>query len=209
MPNCLESVPRLFADDTCLEVCAPSVEQLELKLNSELTKICKWMFANKLTLNASKSQALIISPKLRCSPVYPNLQCPAGTIKSVNNAKYLGTTLENRLNFHEHIKITETKVARSVGILSKLKYYLPESAMLQLHHSLVHSQLIYGVAVWGNTFPSYLAKLTRLQNKALRSVTSSDWNASAAPLYQKLNILSLSKLNKFEIAKFIFNYSSN
>ena len=156
LPNCLESVPRLFADDTCLQVCAPSVEQLELKLNSELTKICKWMFANKLTLNASKSQALIISPKLRCSPVCLNLRCPAGTIKSVNNAKYLGITLDNRLNFREHIKITETKVARSVGILSKLKYYLPESAMLQLYYPLVHSQLMYGVAVWGNTFPSIL-----------------------------------------------------
>ena len=162
LPNCLESVPRLFADDTYLQVCAPSVEQLELKLNSELTKICKWMFANKLTLNASKSQALKISPKPRCSPVYLNLQCPAGTIKSVNNAKYLGITLDNRkqlkssvrnsavslygldnrLNFHEHIKITETKVTRSVGMLSKLKYYLSESAILQLYYSLVHSQLI-------------------------------------------------------------------
>ena len=143
------------------------MEQLELKLNSELTKICEWMFANKLTLNASKSQALIISPKLRCSPVYLNLQCPAGTIKSVNNAKYLGITLDNnRLNFHEHIKITETKVARSVGILSKLKHYLPESAMLQLYYSLVHSQLIYELAAWSNTFPSYLAKLTSLQKKS-------------------------------------------
>ena len=80
LPNCLENVPRLFADDTCLQVCAPSVEQLELKLNSELTKICKWMFANKLTLNDSKSQALIIFPKLRCSPVYLNLQSVMGTI---------------------------------------------------------------------------------------------------------------------------------
>ena len=205
LPNYLESVPRLFADDTCLQVCAPSVQQLKLKLISELTKICKWMFANKPTLNASKSQALIISPS---SPIYLNLQCPAGTIKSVNNAKYSGITLDNRLNFHEYIKITETKVARSVGILSKPKYYLPESAMLQLYYSLAHSQLIYRVAVWGNTFPSYLAKLTRLQNKAFRLVTSRDWNASAAPLYQNLNILLLSKLNKFEIAKFIFNYSS-
>ena len=80
--------------------------------------------------------------------------------------------------------------------------------MLQLYYSLVHSQLIYELAAWSNTFPSYLAKLTSLQKKALRLVTSSDWNASAAPLYQKPNILSLSKLNKFEIAKFIFNYSS-
>ena len=99
------------------------------------------MFANKLTPNASKSQALIISPKLRCSPVYLNLQCPVGTIKSVNNAKYLSITLDNRLNFHEHIKITKIKVARSVGILSKLKYYHPESAMLQLYYSLYYSLL--------------------------------------------------------------------
>ena len=91
----------------------------------------------------------------------------------------MGITLDNRLNFHEHIKITETKVARSVGISSKLKYYLPESAMLQLYYSLVHSQLTYGVAP-----------------------------PKTAPLYQKLNILSLLKLNEFEIAKFIFNYSS-
>ena len=82
--------------------------------------------------------------------------------------------MDNRLNFHEHIKITETKVARSVGILSKPKYYLPESATSQLYYSLVHSQLIHGVAEWGKTFPSYLAELTRLQNKALRLVTSSD-----------------------------------
>ena len=112
-------------------------------------------------------------------------------------SKLLEKVAYKRLNFHEHIKITETKVARSVEILNKLKYYLLESAMSQLYYSLVHSQLIYGVAVWGNTFHSYLAKLTRLQNKALRFVTSSDWNASAAPLHQKLNILSLSKLNKF------------
>ena len=36
----------------------------------------------------------------------------------------------NKLNFKEHIQKLEGKVSRSVGILSKLKFYLPESALL-------------------------------------------------------------------------------
>ena len=55
--------------------------------------------------------------------------------------------MDNQLNFADHIKNTETKVARSVGILSKLSYYLPTSAMMQLYYSLVHPNLLYDVAV--------------------------------------------------------------
>ena len=70
----------------------------------------------------------MISAKLRSPSVSLNLQCPAGRINTVKKAKYLGIILDNQLNFADHIKNIETKVARSVGILSKLSYYLPNSA---------------------------------------------------------------------------------
>ena len=76
--------------------------------------------------------------------------------------------------------------------------------MLQLYYSRVHPNLLYGVAVWGNTFPTYLAKLTRLQKKAIRLVTSSDWNVSAAPLFHKTNVLPFPELIKFD-----YNYNNN
>ena len=63
LPSCVERVPRLFADDACLLVDAPTTNQLEKQLNLELTEIYDWMVANKLTLDTSKSHALI-SPKL-------------------------------------------------------------------------------------------------------------------------------------------------
>ena len=127
----------------------------------------------------------------------------------VKKAKYLGIILDNQLNFVVHIKNIETKVARSVVILSKFSYYLPNSAMLQLCYSLVHPNLMYGVAVWGNTFHTYLAKLTRLQKKAIRLVTSSDWNVSAAPVFHKINVLPFPELIKFEIAEILYNYNNN
>ena len=55
-----------------------------------------------------------------------NITCPTGSIKSVNKAKYLGMYLDYKLNFLDHIKVVETKVARSVTTLYKLKYVLPK-----------------------------------------------------------------------------------
>ena len=124
--------------------------------------------AFQFTLNTSKSHVLIISPKLRSPSVNLNLQCPARRINTVKKAKYLGIILDNQLNFADCIEIIETKVARSVRrFLRKLSYYLPNSAMLQLYYSLVLPNLLYGVAVWGNMFPSYLAKLSDLRKKQL------------------------------------------
>ena len=180
LPNCVERVPRLFANDTC------------------------FLF----TLLTSKSHVLIISPKLRSPSVNLNLQCPAGRINTVKKAKYLGIIFDNQLNFADHIKNIETKIARSVGIRSKLSYYLPNSAMLQLYYFLVHPNLLYGVAVWGNTFPTYLAELTRLQKKAIRPMTSSDWNVSVAPLFHETNVLPFPELIKFEIAKILYKYKN-
>jgi len=37
--------------------------------------------------------------------------------------KYLGEIIDNNLLFDKHIKMLKFKVALSVGILSKLKYY--------------------------------------------------------------------------------------
>ena len=122
----------------------------------------------------------------------------------VDKAKYLSIIIDNQLNFGKHMKNIENKVDRAVGILSKLNYFLPDSAMLQLHYSLVHPHILYDVAIWGNTFPTYLAKLSRLQNKPIRLVTASDWKASAYPLYHATNVLPLSDMIKYEIAKIVY-----
>ena len=122
------------------------------------------------SLNTNKSNALFISPKQNIPPPEINVNCPLGIIKSVNKAKYLGINLDNKLNFRNHIKLIEMKIARSVGILNKLKHYLNKPSLKKLYHSLISSHINYGLLVWGTTYPSYLTKLIKLQNKAIRIV---------------------------------------
>ena len=54
LPNCLdESVPSIFADDTNISVNATTVDQISVKLNTEIQKIHAWLTASKLTLNTT------------------------------------------------------------------------------------------------------------------------------------------------------------
>ena len=167
------------------------------------------MIANKLTVNTSKPNLLIINPKGNAPQCELSINSKAGTIRSVDQAKYLGVILDSNLNFRQQLKSLETKLARAVGILYTLKYLLPEIAMLNLCYTLVHSNLMYVILVWGNTFLSYLTKLSKLQHKAIRVVTGKNWNDSANPLYQKLNIFPLVSLLNFEISKFVYEHEKS
>ena len=117
--------------------------------------------------------------------------------------------IDDKLNFSEHVKLIETKVARAVGILSKLNYQIPQKALLTLYYSLIHPCLLYELVAWSNTFPTYLDRLSKLQNKAIRIMHGSNSNLSTSLLYCKFDVMPLNKLIKFEIAKFVHEQINN
>ena len=57
------SSTRLFADDACLILQDKSLCQFNKKIITEIESLNKWMMANKLTLNLSKSKMIIIQSK--------------------------------------------------------------------------------------------------------------------------------------------------
>ena len=142
-------------------------------------------------ISLSSSQLVMIVPK----------------IFSVKSAKYLGVIIDNRINFYDHIKVLECKIARSVGILTKLKTILSKQNLLQLYYTLVHSHLTYGISIWGSKYPTHLQKLQKLQNKALKAICNAPYRSPAKPLYTKLNILQIQDVYKHEITKFMFNFN--
>ena len=50
---------RHFADDTNLIIINKSLKQLQKHLNIDLRNLCNWLKANKISLNASKTELLI------------------------------------------------------------------------------------------------------------------------------------------------------
>ena len=64
LPNSVQSTPRLFPGDTCLLISEFTSEKFQIELNKHITSVYNWLYSNKLTVNTSKSQIMIISPKL-------------------------------------------------------------------------------------------------------------------------------------------------
>ena len=95
-------------------------------------------------------------------------------------------------------------MARSIGVLSKVKHTLPKTTLLQLYYTLVHPLLLHGITAWGNSYPTYLQKLQVLQNKAVRIISESHPRDHLTPVYAFLQILSVKELLTFELAKFVF-----
>ena len=67
LPSAINSVPRLFANNTCSLIHSLDTSTLAENINSELANVHEWTMANKITVNPEKSLALIIPPKITTS----------------------------------------------------------------------------------------------------------------------------------------------
>ena len=147
MPTAIETPPKLFADDTCLIINHENVSTLQDKMNMELKKLHNWCNANKLTINPSKSTAILISPTLNTQITNVNITIDNSPIIISETAKYLGVMIDSKLNFQNHIKIIENKLSRGVGILYRLKAVLPREAFSKIYFALFPPHLLYGSIV--------------------------------------------------------------
>ena len=207
--NSTSSLPRLFADDSCLNINADSLSSLELIINSELKKISDWVNANQLTINPTKSNVLLVPPKLNRASNNITVAINSTPIEVVKEAKYLGITIDNKLTFGSQIEYLESKLSRAVGIISKLKHFFPSSVLLKLYYALFHSNLLYGLLIWHNTYSTYTNKISRLQNKAIKMIANSKRTDKCAPIYEKLKILQLHDLHIYETATFMHKFHNN
>ena len=117
--------------------------------------------------------------------------------------------MDHNLNFKSHIHTTVSKLARSVGILNELRFILPPPTLLLLYSSLIHPHHLFGLPIWGSTYPTYLTKLQQLQNMAIRIISTgnSSIKTPITPQFYKLSVLKIHQLYEFEIAKLMHHHS--
>ena len=105
IPNVLNSIPRIFADDTCLVIHSANPDLLRSNITGELRKVHIWTNANTITVNPKKTMTLIIPPKITNPSPDIEIQFLNSSISANDQIKYLGITIDSRLNFEEHIGI--------------------------------------------------------------------------------------------------------
>ena len=51
--------------------------------------------------------------------------------------KYLGVLIDYKLSWNNHIDTIFLKISRTVGLLSKLRHFVPFSTLISIYHSLI------------------------------------------------------------------------
>ena len=106
LPNCPEnSEPQMYADDTHLTFAGNNVDIIEQKLNQDLISVSNWLVANKLTLNKSKTEFMVIGSRQRLGAFdrSPALKIDNVLIKQVGSTKSQLQKLE--LEFFSHVLV--------------------------------------------------------------------------------------------------------
>ena len=136
---------HIFTDDSSLFCSHKNLESLEQNLNMQLHNVNQWLCANKLSLNIDKSNFVIFRPPQKKIEYTVKLQINNKIIEEKKCIKYLGIFIDCHLNWKEHEHELSKKIARGIGILSKLRHFVSQAILAQVYYSIIYSFLVYGV----------------------------------------------------------------
>ena len=106
------------------------------------------------------------------------------------------------MSWTSHSKQISNKVSRVLGIMNRLKHFLPFSALRLMYQSLVNCHLQFCILAWG--YESN--RVYDLQKKAIRIMTANKYNAHTEPLFKQLNIIQVADSFKLHCLKFYHKF---
>ena len=75
-----------------------------------------------------------------------------------------------------------------------------------VYFAFVHSHLIYGIEIYGNTYTKQPSKRMILNNKILRLLQKAPFDTRITQLYTNVNAMSLPDLHECQILKFVHKF---
>ena len=104
------------------------------------------------------------------------------TISYKESTKFLGMTLDSRLNWEEHIDKTRAKAKRALNIIKIVagkKWGADRKTLKKLYSAICRSKMDYGYQLYDTATKSRLKKLDSIHREGIRIYTS------AFRIYQK------------------------
>ena len=173
--------------------------------NNELSLIADWFKANRLSLNLLKTNFVLFRSSRKHLPVLDySLSIEHSEISQVKSAKFLGVHVDEHLTWNVHIHNIEKKIAKNVGILTKISYLLPSLILQKLYYALIHPYLTYCNISWASNYSTRLDRLMKLQKRAIRVITKSKYYAHTFDLFRQVRILNIVKINILQTGIFMF-----
>ncbi|CAB3258675.1 unnamed protein product [Arctia plantaginis] len=160
-----------YADDFVLYKSDKKIGNAAVQLQNACLDLSSLLSNLGLVISPTKSKICIFRKGYSRDTI--EFQIDNFSLATVNQVKYLGMWLDGSLRWRKHINETVLKVSKLVNILKVLVgrgWGLHQKHVRRLYISLIRSRLDYGSFLYDNSCKTYLYKLDKVQNQALRVI---------------------------------------
>ena len=116
-----QSFSRLFADDTSLLYSSNNIIEIEVRVNSDLSKMYNWSKEWLVDFNPKKTECIFFSTNQAVNK--PCIVFNNENVKFVENHKHLGVTFSHNCKWHCHIENILKSTFIQLSMLRKFNFF--------------------------------------------------------------------------------------
>ena len=199
----------LFADDTTIYIVSDKLTSIQSSLQLCLDLANLWLQRNGLMINVSKTKSMLIHSGRKIVDGNLTLKIEQSIVEQVWCYKFLGVVVNDTLTWVDHIDMVCKKVSRSLNLLRRLSWFLPQSLLVLFLKSYILPHFDYCDVVWFGSTKSESHRLESLLNFACCTVLRRCKHSSASAARHDLGLSTLSFRRKLHLSQTVFKCLSS
>ena len=131
------------------------------------------------------------------------------SLERKNYVKYLGVLIDETLSWKYHIVHLASKISKTIGLIARLRHFVPLATVHHIYISLIQPYLLYGIVAWGRAAKIHTNKILLLQKRALCLMYFGDYKFRTVPYFLSSHFLPLDFLYFKSVAVLMHDVSNN
>lgn len=199
-----------FADDTTLHTHSKILNDIENKLQSDLTESAIWSDTNKMLINYDKTTCMTVGTRQKLSDSHQlSLKVNDNVIGTVSKQKLLGIYIDETLSWTAHIDHLCSIISSKISLLKQLSTYVPSEVQKIFYQGYILPLIDYGSNIWGTTSCTNIQRLSKLQKRAARIILQAEFTTPSAIMFHELGWLPINKRINYNKAVFTYKALNN
>ena len=115
-------------------------------------------------------------------------------IQRVDTFQYLGVTIDEILNWNEHIDKLCKLLLKYFGIFNVIKHKVTTKIALQIYYAFIYSRVKFVIEVYGSCLETNMNMIQKIQNQLLKLIFKLDWRTPTNTRHANMCILKFSHM---------------
>lgn len=186
------SMVDIYADDTTISYSSnfkTAAGDISNCLQKNVNETMEWSAENRMVLNDSKTKVMLVTGKRlvkRMDDSLLRVRMNSFELEQVDVFNLLGIRIDSLLTFDQHVEKLCEKVAQRIGVLRKIKHFLPLEQRKLYYNAMIKPTLLYGSTVWISCSKENIRRVFKLQKRAARVILNADTRANSVQLFKRL-----------------------